>query len=94
MTPPDESGFILERVPVRNIQEVWGILEVRWRPDKSVCRRSNECLPQQIVREQSWLNETLLACQWIPETMKDPDAFEMEDLDVADDELRAVLSGD
>lgn len=28
LTPPDEPGFILERVPVRNIQEVWGILEV------------------------------------------------------------------
>lgn len=29
LTPPDDPGFILERVPVHNIQEVWGILEVR-----------------------------------------------------------------
>lgn len=26
---PDENGFILDRVPVRTLKEVWAILEVR-----------------------------------------------------------------
>ncbi|KXN90176.1 hypothetical protein AN958_04666 [Leucoagaricus sp. SymC.cos] len=73
LTPPDEPGFILERVPVHNIQEVWGILE--------------------IVREQSWLNESLLACQWVPEELKLDDTLGIEELEVTEDELQAVLAG-
>ena len=26
---PEEPGFLLERVPVHSMREVWGILEVR-----------------------------------------------------------------
>jgi hypothetical protein len=26
---PEEPGFLLERVPVHSMKEVWGILEVR-----------------------------------------------------------------
>ncbi|KAF9445919.1 hypothetical protein P691DRAFT_777244 [Macrolepiota fuliginosa MF-IS2] len=73
LTPSDEPGFILERIPVHNIQEVWGILE--------------------IVREQSWLNETLLACQWVPEGSEVDETLGMEDLEVMEEELQAVLSG-
>ncbi|KAF5351782.1 hypothetical protein D9756_007426 [Leucocoprinus leucothites] len=73
LTPPDEPGFILERVPVHNIQEVWGILE--------------------IVREQSWLKETLLSCQWEPEGINDDNILSIEGLDVTDEELQAVLAG-
>lgn len=46
------------------------------------------------MREQSWLNETLLACQWVPEGMKHDETLGMEDLEVTDDELQAVLAGD
>lgn len=46
----------------------------------------------QIVREQCWLNETLLACQWTTEVAKSeedvPDTSQ-----VTEDDLQAVLSG-
>ena len=29
LTAPEEPGFLLERVPVHSMKEVWGILEVR-----------------------------------------------------------------
>ncbi len=28
LTAPEEPGFILEKVPVHSIKEVWGVLEV------------------------------------------------------------------
>lgn len=28
LTAPEEPGFVLEKVPVRSLKEVWGILEV------------------------------------------------------------------
>ncbi|EMD33592.1 hypothetical protein CERSUDRAFT_141813 [Gelatoporia subvermispora B] len=74
LSAPDEPGFVLERVPVRTLKEVWGVLE--------------------IVREQCWLNETLLACQWIPEGLDL--GGHAEDLDImpaSEDELQAILAG-
>ncbi|KAJ3518125.1 hypothetical protein NLJ89_g42 [Agrocybe chaxingu] len=50
LTAPEEPGFLLQRIPVHSIKEVWGILEV--------------------VREQSWINETLLGCHWTTEGLK------------------------
>ncbi|OBZ67218.1 Tripeptidyl-peptidase sed3 [Grifola frondosa] len=47
-----------------------------------------------IVREQCWLNEVLTGCQWTPEGL-----FgglldeEMEDADVTEDDLQAILKG-
>jgi hypothetical protein len=29
LMPPEEPGFLLQRVPVHSMKEVWGILEVR-----------------------------------------------------------------
>lgn len=29
LAAPEEPGFFLERIPVRNLKEVWGVLEVR-----------------------------------------------------------------
>lgn len=79
LTAPEEPGFFLERVQVRNMKEVWGILE--------------------IVKEQAWLNQTLLGCQWLPEglaNIKDRPTGappEDEDADVTEEDLHAVLSG-
>ena len=30
LTAPEEPGFVLERVPVKTLKEIWGILEVRF----------------------------------------------------------------
>ncbi|KAL0581827.1 hypothetical protein V5O48_000195 [Marasmius crinis-equi] len=77
LTAPEEPGFILEKVPVHSMKEVWGVLE--------------------IIREQCWLNETLLSCQWSPEGIKlnsteTPSAKEPE-VEVTEDVLQSVLQG-
>ncbi|KAI0697255.1 hypothetical protein BC835DRAFT_1270685 [Cytidiella melzeri] len=74
LTAPEEPGFFLEKVPVRNMKEVWAILEV--------------------VREQSWINETLLTCQWVPELLN-PGVLSSEpgEGDATEDELHALLGG-
>lgn len=43
LMPPEEPGFVLERVPVHSMKEVWGILEVREfahiiRSNSNLCR--------------------------------------------------------
>ncbi|OCH92496.1 hypothetical protein OBBRIDRAFT_886227 [Obba rivulosa] len=74
LSTPEEPGFVLEKVPVRTIKEVWGILEV--------------------VREQCWLNETLLACQWMPEGLDIGGNYEdMNGSNATEEELQAVLAG-
>ncbi|KAI0342145.1 hypothetical protein BDW22DRAFT_1407766 [Trametopsis cervina] len=74
LTAPEEPGFILEKVPVRNMKEVWAVLE--------------------IVREQCWLNEALLTCQWLPEALSLPSEIpELTDIGATEDELQAVLGG-
>ncbi|KAJ7590744.1 hypothetical protein C8J56DRAFT_541069 [Mycena floridula] len=78
LTAPEEPGFLLQKVPVHSMKEVWGILEV--------------------VREQCWLNETLLECHWTTEGLKMdkmpvdelPEEEECTDLEA---ELQAVLAG-
>ncbi|KAK1229192.1 hypothetical protein PQX77_007764 [Marasmius sp. AFHP31] len=77
LTAPEETGFILEKVPVRSMKEVWGVLEV--------------------VREQCWLNETLLSCQWSPEGIKLNTSNTLSarepEVGVTEDVLQAVLQG-
>ncbi|KZT20118.1 hypothetical protein NEOLEDRAFT_1076393 [Neolentinus lepideus HHB14362 ss-1] len=75
LTAPEEPGFFLERVQVRNMKEVWGILEV--------------------VKEQAWLNQILLGCEWSPEGLAHPGKLEFEDddVEVTEDDLQAVLNG-
>ncbi|KAJ7188498.1 hypothetical protein C8R46DRAFT_1157516 [Mycena filopes] len=74
LTLPEEPGFLLGKVPVHSMKEVWGILEV--------------------VREQCWLNEILLGCQWTTEgiTMQGED-LPADETDATEDELQAVLTG-
>ncbi|KAF9264189.1 hypothetical protein L218DRAFT_863517 [Marasmius fiardii PR-910] len=77
LTAPEEPGFILEKVPVHSMKEVWGVLEV--------------------VREQCWLNETLLSCQWMPEGIKmnpsNDQATNEAEIDVTEELLQSVLQG-
>ncbi|KAG7090883.1 hypothetical protein E1B28_009964 [Marasmius oreades] len=77
LTAPEEPGFILEKVPVHSMKEVWGVLE--------------------IVREQCWLNETLLSCQWLPEGIKlnpsDDQSTKEAEIDVTEEILQSVLQG-
>ncbi|KAI0373267.1 hypothetical protein BV20DRAFT_938026 [Pilatotrama ljubarskyi] len=48
----------------------------------------------EIVREQCWLNETLMSCQWVPEGLnQDPANDTSEDTNVTEDDLQAVLKG-
>ncbi|KAF9038340.1 hypothetical protein BDZ89DRAFT_412713 [Hymenopellis radicata] len=73
LTAPEEPGFILEKVPVHSIKEVWGVLE--------------------IVREQCWLNEVLLGCDWTPEGLKSTNDVPPDDTEATEADLEAVLSG-
>jgi len=47
----------------------------------------------QIVREQCWLNETLLGCNWVPETLKPNDEELPDDVPATEEGLEAVLTG-
>ncbi|KAF7375971.1 hypothetical protein MSAN_00011700 [Mycena sanguinolenta] len=74
LTLPEEPGFLLGKVPVHSMKEVWGILEV--------------------VREQAWLNEILLSCQWTTEGItSDGNDVPVDESDATEDELHAVLTG-
>ncbi|KAJ7251801.1 hypothetical protein B0H12DRAFT_1118930 [Mycena haematopus] len=74
LTLPEEPGFLLGKVPVHSMKEVWGILEV--------------------VREQSWLNEILLSCQWTTEGItNDGNDDAVDESDATEDELHAILTG-
>ncbi|TRM69767.1 hypothetical protein BD626DRAFT_475209 [Schizophyllum amplum] len=80
LTSPEEPGYFLQKVPVRTMKEIWGILE--------------------IVREQCWLNEMLTVCQWQPEGIESkpsgevaPASLPMEDEEVTEDDLTALLTG-
>ncbi|KAK2467821.1 hypothetical protein APHAL10511_000116 [Amanita phalloides] len=67
---PNEPGFILQKVPVHSMREIWGVLEV--------------------VRDQCWLNELLLGCQWSTST---DDETELTEVEATELELEAALSG-
>lgn len=75
LAAPEEPGFLLQKVPVHSMKEVWGILEV--------------------VREQSWLNNVLLACHWTTEglTMEADELPQVEDDTTTEAELEAILNG-
>lgn len=98
LTPPNEPGYILERVPVHDTKEVWGVLEVKNAQRIEIFAPPLISFPRQsqIVREQCWLNENLLGCDWQPE---DTSSFAEEspaDEVVVEDseaELQAILSG-
>jgi hypothetical protein len=87
---PEEPGFFLERIPIRTLKQVWGVLEV------SPLTFSG-CLPtligQQIVREQCWLNEILTGIQWTPQGPAS-NTQPSEPEEATEDELQAVLSGE
>ncbi|TFY74484.1 hypothetical protein EWM64_g9528 [Hericium alpestre] len=74
LTAPDEPGFVLERVQVYTLREVWAILE--------------------IVKEQSWLNEMIRACEWKPEASSIvPESSGDEGKAADEEELQALLNG-
>ncbi|KAK7035222.1 hypothetical protein VNI00_011989 [Paramarasmius palmivorus] len=47
----------------------------------------------EVVREQCWLNETLLSCQWSPEGLNLSSEQPPQDIEVNEDVLQAVLDG-
>ena len=47
----------------------------------------------QIVREQCWLNETLLGCNWVSETLKPNEEGLPDDVPASEEGLQAVLTG-
>ncbi len=48
---------------------------------------------KQIVREQCWLNEVLLGCDWTPEGLKSTNDVPPDDTEATEADLEAVLSG-
>jgi hypothetical protein len=91
LTAPEEPGFFLQKVPVQNMKEVWGILEVRNYISKPHGMSYGVCL--QIVKEQCWLNEILNSCQWIAEGLTTAKQETIQEDDVTEAELQAVLDG-
>jgi hypothetical protein len=47
----------------------------------------------EVVREQCWLNEILLGCQWSTEGPRSENEDTVDDSIVTEDDLQAVLSG-
>ncbi|EEB96149.1 hypothetical protein MPER_04765, partial [Moniliophthora perniciosa FA553] len=47
----------------------------------------------EVVREQCWLNEALLSCQWSPEGLKLNSDEPPQDAEVTEETLQAVLNG-
>ncbi|KZT08418.1 uncharacterized protein LAESUDRAFT_697349 [Laetiporus sulphureus 93-53] len=68
LTSPEEPGFILEKVPVRTVKEIWGILEVV----------REQCWLNEIISAQHWVPEGLTGEPG--EELGDDDATE-DDLD-------------
>ncbi|KAI0930632.1 hypothetical protein AcV5_007296 [Taiwanofungus camphoratus] len=66
LTAPVEPGFILETVPVRNLKEIWGILEIV----------KEQCWLNEVLTKQQWVAEGLVSGE---EDMSDTEATE-EDL--------------
>ena len=78
---------MLQKVPVHSMREIWGILEVFIPP---ACAFVRDSLHRQVVRDQCWLNEILLGCQWSIATLEEIEPAEGE---ATDEELEAALSG-
>ena len=78
---------MLQKVPVHSMREIWGILEVIISPASSFVHDS---LYRQVVRDQCWLNEILLGCQWSIATLEETEPVEGE---ATEEELEAALSG-
>jgi hypothetical protein len=63
---PDEPGFLLERVQVHNMQEVWGVLEIV----------RDQCWFNDTLSEISWVPEVIAGPPIIKE---DPDSEATEE---------------
>lgn len=90
LTTPEETGFRLEKVPVHNMKEVWGILEVQ------VTMSPSDALSSRIfkvVREQCWLNEILSGCVWTAEGLKSSTDMLPDEKETTEEELQAILDG-
>lgn len=89
LVAPEEPGFILQKLPVHNMKEVWGILEVS-HPHAFFEYRIDF---HQVVREQCWMNGILMGCQWMPEGFEDDRDVLPEETAATEEELQAVLDG-
>jgi len=58
LTSPDEPGFILEKVPVRSLKEIWGILEIV----------REQCWLNETISGYQWIPEGLISGQQDEET--------------------------
>jgi len=78
LTVPDEPGFLLEKVPVQTIKQVWAILEVV----------REQCWVNEIIKGCEWVPEDP------DSVMNMPAANAMDTTEEATDvELQAILSG-
>lgn len=65
--------------------EYWRYLSLHQRP-----LFTTHSLPRQVVRDQCWLNEILLGCQWSVATLEETEPVGGE---ATEEELEAALSG-
>ncbi|KII92157.1 hypothetical protein PLICRDRAFT_172290 [Plicaturopsis crispa FD-325 SS-3] len=80
LTPPDEPGFILEHVPVRSMQDVWGVLEIV----------REQCWLNEVLTGCPWTAEGL---HNVPRSADPDPESEDGDAEPTDEDLQAVLSG-
>ncbi|EED83025.1 predicted protein [Postia placenta Mad-698-R] len=64
LTAPDEPGFILEKVPVHTLKEIWGILEIV----------KEQCWLNEIISAYTWTPEGLNIGEGLGEDIDDPEA--------------------
>ena len=88
LTAPHEPGFILRKIRVQSMRDIWSICEV--------CKRSfsmsaSVSTSGQIVKEQSWYNNLIDSCRWSPEDTEIHE--EIATGDVNEEEVDALLSG-
>lgn len=64
LTAPDEPGFILEKVPVHTLKEIWGILEIV----------KEQCWLNEIISAYTWTPEGLNIGEGLGEDIDDSEA--------------------
>ncbi|KAI0789099.1 hypothetical protein C8Q75DRAFT_718813 [Abortiporus biennis] len=83
LTSPDEPGFFLERVPVQNVKQVWGILEIV----------REQCWLNEMLTGLEWTPDSISGGV-MSESNGMSVPMDEDDEEVTDAELQAVLIGE
>ncbi|KAL1748636.1 hypothetical protein HDZ31DRAFT_29119 [Schizophyllum fasciatum] len=80
LTSPEEPGYFLQKVPVRTMKEIWGVLEIV----------REQCWLNEMLTVCQWQPEGIDSK---PSAGATPNGLPVETEEVTDDELTALLAG-